>query len=114
MTPASAKGKGRRLQQAVARMLLELHPTLTPDDVASAPSGTNGVDVRLSQAARKLFPYNVECKNRETFKTLYSMYEQACSHNKGKGEPLLIVSMNRQKPLAIVDAAHFIALAVRH
>jgi len=32
--------------------------------------------------ASKLFPYSIECKNREDFKTIYSYFRQAQSHTK--------------------------------
>ena len=69
--------------------------------------GVNGVDVQFSTAAYKKFPYDIECKNTERMTTLYNYYEQAISHETG-GEPLLIVKMNHKKPLAIMDAEHFI------
>jgi hypothetical protein len=45
--------------------------------------------------------------------TIYNYYEQAVGHG-NSGEPLLIIKMNRQKPLAIVDAEHFIELVVKN
>ena len=76
--------------------------------------GVNGVDVQLSTSAYRKFPYNIECKNTERIRTLYNYYEQAISHDhiEQDGEPLLIVKMNRQKPLVVVDAEHFIDLVV--
>ena len=109
MSPRTSKAKGRRLQNWVADKLLAVFKALTPLDVRSTPMGVNGVDVQLSTAAFKKFPYDIECKNTERTKTIYNYYEQAISHN-NKGEPLLIIKMNRQKPLAIMDAEHFIEM----
>ncbi len=109
MSPRTSKAKGRRLQNWVADKLLAVFKALTPLDVRSTPMGVNGVDVQLSTAAFKKFPYDIECKNTERTKTIYNYYEQAISHN-NKGEPLLIIKMNRQKPLAIIDAEHFIEM----
>ena len=109
MSPRTSKAKGRRLQNWVADKLLAVFKALTPLDVRSTPMGVNGVDVQLSTAAFKEFPYDIECKNTERTKTIYNYYEQAISHN-NKGEPLLIIKMNRQKPLAIMDAEHFIEM----
>lgn len=67
--------------------------------------GMTGADVTLSEAAAKLFPYEIEAKNQEIFGTLYKFYEQAKGH--GTLEPLLIIKMNNQKPLAIVSLDHF-------
>jgi len=107
MSPRSAKAKGRKLQTWVVEKLLETFNKLTDKDVRSTPMGVNGVDVQLSTAAYERFPYDIECKNTERMTTLYNYYEQAISHDSG-GEPLLIVKMNHKKPLAIVDAEHFI------
>ncbi len=70
--------------------------------------GMTGADVTLSEAASKLFPYEIEAKNQEIFTTIYKFYDQAKSH--GTLEPLLIIKMNKRKPLAVVDLEHFINL----
>lgn len=106
MSTRSAKAKGRKLQTWVAEKLLSLLKNVTTLDIKSTPMGVNGVDVQLSTAAYNQFSYNIECKNTERMTTIYNYYEQAISHD-NSGEPLLIIKMNRQKPLAIVDAEHF-------
>lgn len=110
MSPRSAKAKGRKLQNWVAEQLLSILKGLTSLDVRSTPMGVNGVDVQMSTAAYKQFPYDIECKNTERMTTLYNYYEQAISHDSG-GEPLLVVKMNHKKPLVVVDAEHFIKVA---
>ena len=112
MSPRSAKAKGRKLQTWVVDKLLSVFKRLTPLDVRSTPMGVNGVDVQLSSLAYRKFPYNIECKNTERMRTIYNYYEQAISHDliDKEGEPLLILKMNRQKPLVVVDAEHFIEL----
>lgn len=110
MSPRSAKAKGRKLQNWVAEQLLSILKGLTSLDVRSTPMGVNGVDVQMSTAAYNQFPYDIECKNTERMTTLYNYYEQAISHDSG-GEPLLVVKMNHKKPLAVVDAEHFIKVA---
>ena len=108
MTPQSAKAKGRKLQQYVRDKLLGMYQTLTPDDVRSTSMGAGGEDVQLSYAARLLFPYSVECKNRAKF-ALYNDYEQASNHAPA-WEPLLIIKQNGKRPLAVVDLDHFLEL----
>lgn len=110
MKTQSAKAKGRRLQQAVRDGILKRFPTLEPDDVRSTSMGAGGEDVQLSPAARKVFPYQVECKNLASI-AIYKHYEQASGHN--NHEPLLVVKQNRSKPLAIVDLDHFLDLLTR-
>lgn len=72
--------------------------------------GAGGEDVQLSTAARELFTYTVECKNRKTI-AVYKDYEQAKTH--GLTEPLVILKQNMSKPLALVDAQHFLDLVQR-
>jgi len=104
MRPQSARAKGRRLQQQIAKDLLELFPSLEEGDFMSAPGGLNGEDVICSPAARKLFPYQVECKNKATSQ-IHTYMEQAKSH--GKHEPRVLVKMDRKEILAIVSWEHF-------
>jgi len=63
--------------------------------------GCPGEDVKMSPAARKLFPFQIECKNLNKV-AIYAHYLQACTH--GAHEPLVIIKQNGSKPLAIVDA----------
>ena len=72
---------------------------------ARSDSGEGGEDLKLlSLTAKKVFPYSTECKNSELHIGLYKNFRQAKKHN--HREPLLVVKMNREKPLAIVDLEH--------
>ena len=106
---SSAKAKGRRLQQWARDRILEIFPSLTTSDVVSTGMGQTGEDVRLSTAARKKFPYSVECKSRKKV-ALYSDMDQAIANCPPGSEPLLIVKANRRKPIAIIDAEYFFKL----
>lgn len=108
MTPASAKQKGRKLQQFARDAILATFPELEPDDVRSTSMGAGGEDLQLSPAARARFPYTVECKARAGLGTLYGWFGQAKGH--GKGTPLLILKGDRQEPLAVISLAHFLEL----
>lgn len=70
--------------------------------------GVTGADVQLSEAAIKLFPYEIEAKNQESFTAIYKAYKQCTGH--GNLEPLLVIKMNGEKPLAVVDLVHFLSL----
>lgn len=94
MNTSSAKAKGRRLQQRVAE-LIRIMFGLAEDDVSSTPMGVSGEDIKLSPAARKHFPFSVECKNTEKL-NIWSALEQAESQNR-KYKPLLVFSRNRSK-----------------
>jgi len=71
--------------------------------------GAQGEDLMLSQAARDLFPYSIECKNQEAI-NIWAAWNQATT-NSGGHQPLLIIKRNRAQPLAVVDAKHFIQLS---
>ena len=101
MKSRSAKNKGKRLQNQVRDLLLEKFQQLEEDDVRSTTMGDSGEDILLSPAARKLFPFSVECKNQEKL-TIWSSLEQA-ENNSGNHAPLLIFKRNRTKTYAVLE-----------
>lgn len=105
MLTSSAKQKGRKLQQTVCKLIVAAFPHLTSRDAISRSSGANGTDVILSAAAYGVFPYAVECKNRQDLKSLYGHYDQAGAQ--GDGEPLLVLKMNNRDALVVISAEHF-------
>lgn len=105
MKTASAKAKGRNLQQWVRDKILLKYRLLEPDDVRSTGMGQGGEDLQLSPAARKVFPFSVECKSHKAF-AVYGFYEQS-KENAGGAEPLLVIKANHKKPLVIIDADFF-------
>jgi|TARA_R110002096_G_scaffold59225_3_gene148656 hypothetical protein len=107
MKPASAKNKGRLLQQWVRDRLLSRLKGVEPDDIKSTPMGVNGPDVMLSPAARRKWPWTVECKSRAAF-SVYSIMDQAESSMPPNTRPVVILKGNRKKPLALVYAEHFL------
>ena len=70
MKSRSAKNKGKRLQNQVRDLLLEKFQQLEEDDVRSTTMGDSGEDILLSPAARKLFPFSVECKNEDSMEQI--------------------------------------------
>src|SRR6056297_1887841 len=106
MKTASAKTKGRRLQQWVRDLILSRHRSLEPDDVKSTAMGQGGEDIQFSPAARKLVPLSIECKSRASF-AFYKDLEQAQRNCPKNCEPVLIAKSNHKKPVVIVDAEYF-------
>ena len=105
--PQSAKAKGRRLQQWFRDLLinkLDIHP----DDVESRSMGAGGEDLIMARAARKKFPYSIECKNQEKI-NIWKSYFQAQENSKDY-EPIVVIKRNNHNPLLLVDAEHFIDL----
>ncbi len=107
MKTQSAKGKGRRLQQWVREMLIEILD-VHPEDLESRSMGAGGEDLIMARAAREKFPHSIECKNVERL-NVWDAYEQACA-NAGDYEPIVVIKKNRKNPLVVVDAQYFIKL----
>ena len=109
MKTRSAKKKGKRLQNTVRNLLVEKYSeVLEPGDIKSTTMGESGIDVQLSPAARKVFPWGIECKNQESL-NVWKAYEQAES-NSGDYEPIVFIKRNNQKPLVVIDAEYFIGI----
>jgi hypothetical protein len=102
MKPRSAKNKGKRLQNKIRDLILEKFDSkLEQDDVRSITMGDSGEDILLSPAARRLFPFSVECKNQEKL-NIWSALEQA-EENSGDHAPLVIFKRNRSKTYAVLE-----------
>lgn len=106
MKPASSKAKGRKLQAWVRDLILDLCPTLEPDDCRSTSMGASGEDVQLSPAARKLVPLSIECKSYSKI-AAYGWYGQAIANCPKGAEPIVVMKQDRAKPLVVVDAEYF-------
>ena len=107
MKPSSAKAKGRKLQQWVRDLLLELADTcLSSDDIRSTSMGARGEDVLLSPAARRMFPFSIECKSVKAAAVM-RWYDQAKANTPEGSEPLVVIKENNKKPVVVVDAEYF-------
>ena len=107
MKTSSAKAKGRRLQQWFRDLLIE-KLDVHPEDIESRSMGAGGEDLIMARAARKKFPYSIECKNQESV-NVWNAYEQA-KENSGDYEPIVVLKRNNTKPLILVDADYFVRL----
>ena len=108
MKTRSAKNKGKRLQNDVRDLILETFKQLEPDDVRSTTMGDSGEDILLSPAARKLFPFSVECKNQERL-NIWDSLEQAES-NANQHIPLLVFKRNRSKTYVAMNIDYLMDL----
>lgn len=113
-TVASRKQKARVLQQLVRDKILAAFDALEDGDVRSASMGANGVDVQLSPLARKLFPFAVECKNKETINVFGEFIQAHENAIKEKLTPLLIIKKNHTTPLAVLTLDSFMELVKGH
>ena len=114
MRPQSAKAKGRRLQQWVGKQISKLidRPFGPDEEIASREMSQSGTDIRLVGKAKKLFKYDIECKNCEKW-SIFKWIEQAKS-NTDKGRDWLIVAKrNRMDPVVMMDWKAFVKLFKR-
>jgi len=108
MKQQSAAAKGRRLQNIIKCKILKTFKHLKKNDLRIARVGEAGTDVKLTNVAKKFFPYSVECKSQQKMKLVYQFYNQAAKHS--KHEPVLFIKMNKRPILAVIDANHFFNL----
>lgn len=108
MLTSSAKKKGRRAAIEVKALLEKYAPDLRPGDIEVTSSGAPGRDVKLSPAARELYPYAIECKNVEAL-NIWAAYEQATTHAKDANEtPIVFFRRNRSELMVCLRAEDFI------
>jgi hypothetical protein len=95
------------LQNKIAEDLREAF-RLSSSDVKPAMMSEQGMDIKLSEAARKLFPWAVEAKACESL-PLWASIEQ-CSDNAAiEGlRPLLVFKRNRSPMYACIQWADFL------
>jgi len=100
MKTSNAKAKGRKLCQELQGKLLASCPTLDPSDITVTSSGAPGEDLKLSKAARDLYPFTFECKNQEKL-NIWAALKQAESHALNtEHTPVLVFSKNRSETYA--------------
>jgi hypothetical protein len=81
MKTASCKAKGRKHQQAAAKILIK-YLELEEADIVSRSMGSAGEDLLMSPLARKKLPLSLECKSTKSFPSLAAL-EQARYNAKG-------------------------------
>ncbi len=105
---SSAKGKGRLLQQNIAKrisMLIE-KPWGPDEQIASREGAQSGTDIRLVGEAKEQFPWSVECKRQEKF-AIHKWIKQAKQNQEPGTDWLLIARRNREDAVVILDVDVF-------
>ena len=109
MKTRSAKNKGKRLQNEVRDLLLEQFKHLEPDDVLSTTMGDSGADIKLSPAARKSFPFSIECKNQEAL-NIWAALKQAEANVKPETSPCVIFKRNHSDTYITMKMSDFMKI----
>jgi len=101
ITIASRKQKARKLQQKVRdRLLLETKDLgLVEGDIVSTPLGVTGVDVQLSPSAKKIIPFNIECKATQNL-NIWSALRQAEANTDDNRITLVVFKRNNSETYA--------------
>ena len=101
-TTATRKQKGREHQQHIAEMI-RIRYNLPEEDVVSRPMGSPGLDIMLSERARGVFPFGIECKRTESL-SIPSWWRQ-CTDNAGKEGlyPLLVYRRNHEPAMVVME-----------
>ena len=107
ITISSRKAKARNLQNKVVETLLQKYPHLTNNDIKPSIMGESGIDIKLSESARKTFPFGVECKNQESL-NIWSALAQ-CEENAELEHliPALIFKRNRSHTYVVLKIEDF-------
>jgi len=109
-TPRSRKSKGAAFQKEIKELLMEKFSSqLEEGDIKTAVMGESGIDIKLSPAAQKLFPYAVEAKRCEKV-SLRQWWKQAKANSTDKLKPLLVTKQNREETLVVMDMETFLGL----
>ena len=94
-TVRSRKNKGRKLQNHIRDIFRSVFKDkLEEGDVESRQMGGSGTDVVLSPLAKKLIPFDVECKNVEKF-NINETIKQAKANSKPDRIPLIVFTKNK-------------------
>ena len=111
MKTSSAKAKGRRFQQWVAKEIANLIGCEYGKDepIRSREMGQSGTDVVFVGEAKEKFKYDIECKNSEKW-SVPQWIEQARNNNVAGRDWLLLITKNRFKPIVVMDWDAFIEL----
>jgi hypothetical protein len=95
MKSRSLKNKGRRLVAELREAVLKAFPELQSDDLQMVPTSVGMEDLKLSPAARYLFPFSVECKNQEKL-SIWAAIAQAVANARGY-PPAVVFRRNKMK-----------------
>ncbi len=110
--PQSAKAKGRIAQQLVRDALLSRSPELTEKDIRSTSMGASGVDILLSEAALRVYPFAIEVKCQESL-NVWSALEQAELQRTPKEVPILCFKRNRSEMYVALKLEDFLELKTK-
>lgn len=100
-TSKSRKEKDHKFKVALAEDLTE-KLGIPQDEIFVPSSSFPGLDIRLSPAALKVFPFGIECKRQERL-SIPEWWEQCRRNAEQEGlTPLLVFRRNHEGALAVI------------
>jgi ornithine carbamoyltransferase len=102
----SAKGKGRRLQDAVVETLQEALG-IPDEQIRARIMGEQGADIVVTDG---FFPFAIEAKNTETLAIWNAMKQAEANAEKEGKDAALVFHRNRSKTYVALEFAVFVAL----
>jgi len=104
----SSKAKGRSAVQQVRDLMLSVAPWLQPDDLLVKATSMAGVDLHLSPAAAKWFPFSIEVKCVEAL-NIWAALKQASDQAGGK-PPIVFFKRARTEMYVALRATDLLSL----
>lgn len=111
MKSRSCKAKGRRVLIELRELILQTFPQLEADDVLIHPTSVGGEDLKLSPAARRLFPFSVEGKNQQKL-NIWAALAQATDNANGH-TPAVVFRRNHHAPWVAIPLDAMLRLLSR-
>jgi hypothetical protein len=106
MNTAGRKAKGRSLIVEIKAWLHTQFPEFSDADIVVPTTSQPGMDLKLSPAIRKLFPYAIEGKRTEALAQDYRFMTQAADNAEGL-TPLVIMRGNHKPALVMMYLTDF-------
>jgi hypothetical protein len=88
-------------------------PSLQEGDIEVTSNGAPGEDLKLSPAARAIYPFAIEVKNQEGI-NIWQSLAQSESHVQGRSlKPLLAFRRNKSKMFVAMSLTDFLTLLTK-
>src|SRR5574343_871240 len=112
-TGRGPKNKGKAFEREIVASILAAFPQLSPHDVLARSMGDPGVDIILSEAARKVLPLAIECKRvgRVEDLDLAGAMEQAEANCDKLLSPVVVFRENHHQAYATLYLGNLVDLA---
>jgi len=111
MKTQSKKAKGRNFQKLIVDILIRQF-NLDPNDINWRSMGAQGSDIILSNSAREVIPFSIECKKSETL-GIWKAIDQA-EKNRDDLIPIVVFSKNHKGIYGTIDFDTFLEYYSNH